>query len=105
MRIYGPNLPVVLRIDAARHAVGTIPEQERYPAALESRKLPDRESLSPAYDLELFGVVHALNKWRTMLDSNMTVVETSLATLKHLLSQKKVTPHLGKWLDKLAELA
>lgn len=97
MRIYDPDLPVLLQTGASRHAVGAVLEQG-YPVAFESRRLPDRGSLGHAYDSELFGIVH------TLADNARTEEGyRRITTLKHQLCRKKVSPQLGNWSQKLTE--
>lgn len=45
--------------DASRHAMGAVGRQGEYPVAFGTRTLGDRESSAPAYDLQLFGILHA----------------------------------------------
>lgn len=84
-------------------AVGAAFAQEGCSVAPEPRNLSARESVAPVYDLELFGIVHDLRKWLTVLGSKKIIVETDHATPRHLPSQKKLSPQVRKWPDKLAE--
>ncbi|PHJ16480.1 gag-pol related, partial [Cystoisospora suis] len=84
--IFNPDLPLVLKTDASKYAVGAVLEQEGRPIAFESRKKSGREVFYPAYESELLAIVYALTKW------------------KHFIgTRKKVTTRLGYWLDKLAD--
>lgn len=47
MRVYDPDLPVVSKTDASRHAVGDSPEQKGYPMAFGPRELSESESQWP----------------------------------------------------------
>lgn len=77
VRIYSPDFPVVLKTDASKYAIQAVLAQRNQPVASESRKLSDRESLAPSYELELLGVVHALDRWKTVLGTKKIVRETA----------------------------
>lgn len=96
LRIYDRELPVRFKTDAFRRAVRAILEYEGYPLAFGSRKTTD---------VELFGIVHSLKKWRTMLGSKNVTVDTYSATLKRPSSQKNVSPQRGERLDKIADFS
>ncbi|PHJ22840.1 retrotransposable element tf2 155 kda protein type 1, partial [Cystoisospora suis] len=92
--IFDPDLPLVIKTDASKYAVGAVLEQGGHPVAFESRKKSEREIYYPAYESELLAIVYALTKWKHFIDH---------ATLSRMLTQKKVTTRLGYWLDKLAD--
>ncbi|PHJ23283.1 retrotransposon ty3-gypsy subclass [Cystoisospora suis] len=101
--IFSPDLPLVLKTDASKYAVGAVLEQEGYPIAFESRKKSGREVFYPAYESELMAIVYALSKWKLFIGTELVTIERDHATLSRMLTQKKVTTRLGYWLDKLAD--
>ncbi|PHJ15850.1 retrotransposon ty3-gypsy subclass [Cystoisospora suis] len=102
-RIFNPDLPMVIKTDASKYAVGAVLEQEGFPIAFESQRKSDREEYYPAYESELLAIVYALTKWKHFIGTRLVTRETDHATLSRLLTQKKVTTRLGYWQDKLAD--
>ncbi|PHJ19683.1 retrotransposon ty3-gypsy subclass [Cystoisospora suis] len=100
-RIFNPDVPLVLKADGSKYAVGAVLEQEGYPIAFESRKKSGREVFYPAYESELTAIVYALSKWKHFIGTNLVTIETDHDTLSRIRTQK-VTTGLGFWLDKLA---
>ncbi|PHJ23365.1 retrotransposon ty3-gypsy subclass, partial [Cystoisospora suis] len=49
-KIFNPNLPLVIKTDASKYAVGAVLEQDGHPIACESRKKTGRESFYSAYE-------------------------------------------------------
>ncbi|PHJ20130.1 retrotransposon ty3-gypsy subclass, partial [Cystoisospora suis] len=80
--IFNPDLPLVIKTDASKYAVGAVLEQDGKPIAFESRKKLGHE--------HFIGIRPA-------------TIETDHVTLSRMLTQKKVTSRLGYWLDKLAD--
>ncbi|PHJ24915.1 retrotransposon ty3-gypsy subclass [Cystoisospora suis] len=101
--IFNPDLPLVIKTDASKYAVGAVLEQDGKPIAFESRKKLGREIHYPAYESELLAIVYALTKWKHFIGTRLVTIETDHATLSRMLTQKKVTSRLGYWLDKLAD--
>ncbi|PHJ16638.1 disease resistance protein, partial [Cystoisospora suis] len=65
--------------------------------------MSERDQFLPAYESELLAIVYALTKWKSFIGNKQVTVETDHATLSRMLTQKKVTPRLGYWIDKLAD--
>lgn len=103
LTIFDPENPITIKTDASEHAIGEVLEQEGRPVAFEPRKMSPRDQFLPAYESELLAIVYALTKWKSFIGNKPVVVETDHATLSRMLTQKRVTPRLGYWIDKLAD--
>ncbi|PHJ18928.1 retrotransposon ty3-gypsy subclass [Cystoisospora suis] len=93
---FNPDLPLVLKTDASKYAVGAVLEQDGKPIAFESRKKLGREIYYPAYESELLANIYAPTKWKHFNGTRLVTIETDHATLSRMLTQ-------GYWLDKLAD--
>ncbi|PHJ18639.1 tf1 related [Cystoisospora suis] len=72
--IFNPNLPLVLKTDASKYAVGAVLEQDGKPIAFESRKKRGREIYYPAYESELLAIVYALTKWKHFIGTRLVTI-------------------------------
>ncbi|MCO5595420.1 hypothetical protein L7F22_049462 [Adiantum nelumboides] len=90
-------------VDACAKGVGGILRQEGHPIAYESRQLCIHERNYPTHDLELLAVVHALNKWRHYLLSQIFELVTDHKSLKWIFTQPELNMRQRRWVEFLQE--
>jgi hypothetical protein len=103
------NLPFVVHVDASGFALGAVLQQDQgrglQPVAYESRKMLPAETRYPVHEQECLGIVHALKKWRHLLQSSKFELHTDHYSLKYLLTQPTLSHRQARWLDLLQEFA
>lgn len=102
------SLDFQLNTDASDFAIGAVLSQDRgqglQPVAFASRKLNSAERNYPTYEKELLAVVWALQHFRHYLDGKKVLrVATDHSTLRHLLTQPKLSARRARWFEQLAE--
>ena len=108
LRIFDPDLPVVVETDASDLAIGAVLLQGshkdvRQPVAFVSRKLTAPELNYPVQEKEMLAIVHSLKKWRHYLQGRPFKVITDHKSLVHWRSAKDPTRRLARWFDLLSE--
>ena len=107
--IPNPKLPFVLSTDASGEAIGAVLQQDPtghglQPVGYYSRKLTPAERNYAVRDKELAAVIAALDHWRHLLHSGRKfVIRTDHQSLRHLMSQPRLTGRPARWLLKLEE--
>ena len=91
--------------DASNTTIGAVLSQEipdgLKPVAFESHKLNPAEQNYATHEKELLTIVHTLKTWRPYLLGQYFKVITDYAALKHIQTQKNLTPHQSRWLKVL----
>ena len=102
-----PTREFVVETDASSLSTGAVLNQkvdgEIRPVAFTSKKLNDYESKYPPRQLELLGIIHALEKWRHFLLGQKFKLLTDHKSLEYLFTQKGITPRMARWHEKLSE--
>ena len=108
LRIADSEKKFLVRTDASNFAVGGVlmqqDEDDRWqPVAYTGKKFSSAELNYPVREQELLAIIHALKVWRFYLIDKEFIVETDHQSLQLLLSEKKASRRLIRWLDILAE--
>ena len=105
-----PNFstPFMVRMDASDYAIGGAllqedDEGEQQVVAYGGRKLTDEELNYDVRERELLAILYATRIWRPYLLDGKFIVETDHQSLQELLTQKKCTRRLARWLDEMAD--
>lgn len=85
------NKPFIIEIDASRHGIGAILQQERRPIAFTSKALCPRNQVLPTYEREMLAILHAVQKWQSYLVRNHFIVQTDHHNLKYFLQGRAHT--------------
>lgn len=106
--IPNPKLPFVLSTDASGEALGAVLQQDHtghglQPVGYYSRKLTPAERNYAVRDKELAAVIAALDHWRHVLHGRKFVIRTDHQSLRHIMSQPRLTGRPARWLLKLEE--
>lgn len=102
-KIFDPDPPPVLKIDASKYAIGAVLEHKGHPVSFESRRRLEPEIFYPAFESELLAIVCALIKWARFLGTPLVPTETDNGTLNVSLVQKARDNAFRHWLYKLAD--
>ena len=93
-----------IQVDASNTAIGAVLTQDEHPVGFMSRRLNDAERNYSAYDREALAVVTALRHWRHLILNGQPIrVECDNRSVKHILTQKDLTPRQARWADLLSE--
>ena len=107
IRLFHPNLPIVVTTDASKFAVGAVLEQEENgvarPVAYHSRTLNSAEQRYAAHERELLAIVDTLRNWRVYLHGQSFIVRTDHFPLKYLETQSNLSQRQVRWLETLVE--
>ena len=105
-----PNFstPFMVRMDASDFAIGGALLQkdvdgDQQVVAYGGRKLTDEELNYDVRERELLAILYATRIWRPYLLDGKFIVETDHQSLQELLTQKKCTRRLARWLDEMAD--
>lgn len=98
-----PNFHKVFTIecDASDKVVGGVLSQEGRPVAFFSEKLNEAKQKYSTYDLEMYGIVQSLRKWRHYLLPKEFVVYIDNLAPSFLNSQDKLNHQHMKWMEYL----
>lgn len=101
-------IPFGIRMDASDYAIGGVLFQrdetdKEHPIAYTGRKLNKAELNYTVREKELLAIIHALQKWRPYLLDKAFTVETDHKSLQELLTQRKCTQRLARWLNFLSQ--
>ena len=78
--------------------------QEGHPIAYISRRLNEAETRYSTYEKETLAVIYCLKSWRHYVHNGLPIkVLTDNRSLKHLLTQKNLSPRQARWSDALSE--
>lgn len=107
LRLFQPNLPCHLFVDASGEAVSGILKQEHsdgelYPVAFHSRKLKDYEKNYTITELECLAIIDAIDKFYYYLHGIHFTIHTDHAALVWLKKIKRPTGRLFRWSLKLS---
>ncbi|MCG8525033.1 MAG: hypothetical protein MI748_01545, partial [Opitutales bacterium] len=90
--------------DASDTGVGGVLMQEGHPIAYISRRLNEAETRYSTYEKETLAVIYCLKSWRHYVHNGLPIkVLTDNRSLKHLLTQKTLSPRQARWSDALSE--
>ena len=90
--------------DASDTGVGGVLMQEGHPIAYISRWLNEAETRYSTYEKETLAVIYCLKSWRHYVHNGLPIkVLTNNRSLKHLLTQKNLSPRQARWSDALSE--
>ena len=104
LRIPDTTQAFTIHVDASNTAIGAVLSQEEHPTGFMSRRLTDAERNYSAYDREALAVVTALRHWRHLILNGQPIrVECDNRSVKHLLTQKDLSPRQARWADLLSE--
>ena len=93
-----------VQVDASNTAIGAVLTQDDHPVSYMSRRLNDAERNYSAYDREALAVVTALRHWRHLILNGRPIkIECDNRSVRHLLTQKDLTPRQARWADLLSE--
>jgi hypothetical protein len=99
--------PYVVTTDASGFATGAILQQDHgqglQPIAFMSHKMNAAERNYPVHEQELLAVVHALREWRHYLHGAEFEVVTDHMSLKHFLSQPRLSARQARWSEFMQE--
>lgn len=107
LRLFQPNLPCHLFVDASGEAVSGILKQEQsdgelHPVAFHSRKLKDYEKNYTITELECLAIIDAIDKFYYYLHGIHFTIHTDHAALVWLKKIKRPTGRLFRWSLKLS---
>ena len=91
----------VVETDASNTGIGVVLIQSGCPIAFYRHGLPKTKVPKSAYEIELFAVVMAVQKWKHYLVHLPFTLKTDQFSLKYLWEQKEVPSQYAKWLVKL----
>jgi hypothetical protein len=102
-----PSKPYVVTTDASGFATGAILQQDHgrklQPIAFMSHKMNAAERNYPVHEQELLAVVHALREWRHYLHGAKFEVVTDHMSLKHFLTQPRLSARQARWAEFMQE--
>ena len=93
--------PFVVETDASNLGIGAVLVQHGRPIAYYSHGLPKSKVPRSAYEIELFAVVMAVQKWKHYLTHSPFTIRTDQMSLKYLWEQREIPSQFAKWLVKL----
>ena len=101
-----PGLPYALQTDASDMATGGVlyqelPSGDRVVIAYISHKFNKTERNWPVHERELYGLVHALKKYRHYLMGEHFVYEGDHKPLQWIRTQRHLSPKQARWLETL----
>ena len=91
----------VVETDASNQGIGAVLVQQGRPIAYYSHGLPRTKIPKSAYEIELFAVVMAVQKWKHYLIHKPFIIRSDQMSLKYLWEQKEIPIQYAKWLVKL----
>ena len=92
---------VVVETNASNLDIGDVLVQHGRPIAHYSHGLPKTKVPRSAYEIELFAVVMAVQKWKHYLIHKPFTIRSDQMSLKYLWEQKEIPSQYAKWLVKL----
>ena len=87
--------------DASNLGIGAVLVQHGRPIAYYSHGLPKTKVPKSAYEIELFAVVMAVQKWKHYLIHKPFTIRSDQMSLKYLWEQREIPSQYAKWLVKL----
>ena len=91
----------VVETDASNHGIGAVLVQHGRPIAYYSHGLPKTKVPKSAYEIELFAMVMAVQKWKHFLIHKPFTIRSDQMSLKYLWEQREIPSQYAKWLVKL----
>ena len=91
----------VVETNASNLGIGVVLVQHGRPIAYYSHGLPKTKVPRSAYEIELFAVVMAVQKWKHSLIHKPFTIRSDQMSLKYLWVQKEIPSQYAKWLVKL----
>lgn len=88
-----------VEIDASNLAIGAVLSRDGRPVAFFSEKLNEAKKKYSTYDMELYVMVQAINKWRHYLLPKEFIFFTNNHALSFLNSQDKLSCRHMKWVE------
>ena len=102
-----PTKKYVVTTDASGFATGAILQQDHgkglQPISFMSHKMNAAERNYPVHEQELLAVVHALREWRHYLHGGEFEVITDHMSLKHFLTQPRLSARQARWAEFMQE--
>ena len=97
----------VVTTDASGFATGAVLQQDHgkglQPIAFMSHKMNAAEKNYPVHEQELLAIVHALREWRHYLHGTEFEVVTDHMSLKHFLTQPRLSARQARWAEFMQE--
>ena len=101
------KLPFVLDTDASNRAVGAVLQQDHgeglQPVGFFSASHSSAERNYAVHELEMLGVVKALDYFKHLLAGQKVTVRSDHHSLQHFFTQRTLTKRQARWMEQLAD--
>lgn len=101
LKIFDPNLPIILYTDASRDGVGCIlvqvTEQGERPVHFYSRQTTPEEKKYHSFELEFLAIIVGLQKFRHYLIGVPFKIITDCNAVRYSLNKQMLVPRISRW--------
>ena len=110
LKVYDPNLPMRIEVDASSSATGGILSQKNpdglwHPVAYRSQSMSKEEHNYQIYDREMLGLIRALEDWRHFLEGISFEVITDHKNMEWWATMKDLNRRQARWALYLSRFA